>query len=149
MENNAPAAVPTAATVPVEKKELQVLLPADLLAVCRPKAEYVELTKAAMKVRLRKFSGRGRDDFLKLIKSEEDVPLSQGQALVASLAIESEDGSLHFDSEAGIKQLQELDAEVLDEIQAHVLRINGLSLVAQEEVAKNSETTQTEPSGFV
>jgi len=119
---------------------------AELIKRAQPKIEEVEV-EGIGPVRLRLLDGNGMTTLSQLAK-EETVGATQTAKLL-SMSLVNEEGVAELNNEEGVKAILSMDGEIIKKLQDEVMRINKLRAEDQEEVAKNSETTQTEDSTSV
>jgi hypothetical protein len=115
-----------------------------ILAVQDIKSEDVDVPEWGGSVRIGLMSGAARDMFL--AGRGDGGSLSRFQAAILAATMIDPDGQRLF-TEADVEALQQKNGLVLSRLADVAFRINAIGPAAEEAVAKNSETDQSDASG--
>ena len=106
------------------------------LAAASPQVREFTPPALSQPVRIRKLTGKRRDEFRALV-ADGDKSLSFFEAAVAVTALVGDDNTLLFTQEDIPLVRESLDSLVISEIAAEALQFNKIGPAAEEKAAKN------------
>lgn len=111
-------------------------------------SETVEVPEWGVSLIVSEMSGASRDAFYASRQDGANQSVSETQAVLLVATVVDEAGAPVFTVD-DIPQLRSQSSAVLDRVSAVAMRLNGMSVSAVEDAAKNSEAAESGVSGSV